>query len=904
MLDKDNIIEKLKEYRYMWALGIVMAIMTSIRVQSYSSLQKSYGIVFSGNDPWYHFRSVMYVVNNWPSVMKTDPLSGYPEGASPGTFGTIFDQLIATIALLLGLGSPSEELVKTALALYPVLLGVLIAIPTYFITKRFTGSRKAGLFSSIILAFQPGSFLSRSVAGVSDHHIAEVLLLMCLIYYICELFDYFNEEVIIYEFLKNESLRENKTLLVKIVSPVLFGSMYLLMWPPSTGFIGLILATAIITSVLLYTKKAIEPNLISVATFSVVLASVSVVFAESYGASFAEVSGLDVLVYLSIAVVSILTIALKRLLDKTDNRSRVYFVVSAGVLASIGFVFLYYTNQSIIVSVIQIAERSLGLGSSAVGTIGEQQALSLQQLVVQYGLTIVFGIVGMGLYFKDCYSSYQNDSDFVSKFILVSITAFILVATFRVSRFGYYLAPLISIFTSILYYRVFSSIDLPDINNIKIYHGVAFIIAIGLLVPYLAYPVNSSAIARGDSVGTASYNEWHDSLEWMSENTPEIGLSQYESVKDTGDYTYSNDTYGVMSWWDYGHWITVTGERVPVANPFQQNANVAADYLLADNISEAEESVDISSENESIRYVAIDWQMVSPNSKFSAPVVFHDNLSRSDMYNVHYRQTGGGINVGYIQPRQRYYESLMIRLWYGHGGRMEPGPYVVDYERTSTQGATITTIEDNSIKTFDSVDAAREYAESETTATLSGVGRYPNEPVEALDHFRLVKASSEPTRGIRSIRRQIRASNNSSKLTTTQNGRTLPDFREFNSVPSAVKIYERVPGAKVKGVNAPANSTVRLGVSMRANESLGGFSYTKRVEVGADGNFTTTVPYSTVGNSDITAESEFESQGPYRVTAIDSQSFGTFNVSETDVLSDDSQVDVTVEMRKLRIVDN
>jgi len=45
----------------------------------------------------------------------------------------------------------------------------------------------------------------------------------------------------------------------------------------------------------------------------------------------------------------------------------------------------------------------------------------------------------------------------------------------------------------------------------------------------------------------------------------------------------------VQSWWDYGHWITTRAERIPNANPFQQNAGAAADYLLAPSEAEAAE---------------------------------------------------------------------------------------------------------------------------------------------------------------------------------------------------------------------------------------------------------------------------------------------------------------------------
>jgi len=65
----------------------------------------------------------------------------------------------------------------------------------------------------------------------------------------------------------------------------------------------------------------------------------------------------------------------------------------------------------------------------------------------------------------------------------------------------------------------------------------------------------------------------------MAENTPEEGaFSRSDSgLESTTAPTRKRTTtttregeYGVLSWWDYGHWITTIGERIPNANPFQQ----------------------------------------------------------------------------------------------------------------------------------------------------------------------------------------------------------------------------------------------------------------------------------------------------------------------------------------------
>jgi len=134
----------------------------------------------------------------------------------------------------------------------------------------------------------------------------------------------------------------------------------------------------------------------------------------------------------------------------------------------------------------------------------------------------------------------------------------------------------------------------------------------------------------------------------------------------------------VQSWWDYGHWITTRAERIPNANPFQQNAGEAADYLLAPSEEASREVLaSQSTEGENTRYVMVDSQMASPNSKFGAPVTFYSgNETRSDFNRVLYQQTEqGGFQTVMQVNTQRYHESQMIRLYehYGSAGRSAAG---------------------------------------------------------------------------------------------------------------------------------------------------------------------------------------------------------------------------------------
>ena len=78
-----------------------------------------------------------------------------------------------------------------------------------------------------------------------------------------------------------------------------------------------------------------------------------------------------------------------------------------------------------------------------------------------------------------------------------------------------------------------------------------------------------------------------------------------------------------MSWWDYGHWITAIAHRIPVANPFQQNARTAANYLIETDENKANNMLD----ELDVKYIITDYPMVDflatptyPNPKYVMPI--------------------------------------------------------------------------------------------------------------------------------------------------------------------------------------------------------------------------------------------------------------------------------------------
>ena len=112
------------------------------------------------------------------------------------------------------------------------------------------------------------------------------------------------------------------------------------------------------------------------------------------------------------------------------------------------------------------------------------------------------------------------------------------------------------------------------------------------------------------SQGTIMNGDWKESLEWMANHTPDPGVNYY-GIFDQSSFSYPAGSYGVMSWWDYGHQITFIAKRIPNANPFQSGVagpTGAAAFFMTQSEDYATTSP--------IRWARGTW---SPISRWTAP---------------------------------------------------------------------------------------------------------------------------------------------------------------------------------------------------------------------------------------------------------------------------------------------
>ena len=244
---------------------------------------------------------------------------------------------------------------------------------------------------------------------------------------------------------------------------------------------------------------------------------------------------------------------------------------------------------------------------------------------------------------------------------------------------------------------------------------------------------------------------WYDSPLWLKNNTPEpFGnpdsyYELYQTPSRGEKYEYPESAYSVMSWWDYGHWITYISHRIPNSSPAgQTNAARVARYFIAQDEGSANEML----EKLGSRYVIIDYTM--PTSKFYAMPTWAGK-SPGEFYGTYYApQEGGKLKpVTFFYPS--YYQSTVVRLYNFNGEAAAPkdSAIIVSYvEKVSQEGKPYREI--TSSKNFSSYEEAEAYVLKQESGKYV-FGNYDAfvtpVPLGEMEHYKLVYESSQKQQG-------------------------------------------------------------------------------------------------------------------------------------------------------------
>ncbi|WP_292468782.1 oligosaccharyl transferase, archaeosortase A system-associated [Methanolobus sp.] len=693
--------EKTRSYNLKNNLPYIAGLILSLLVSFYIRTIPKAGVFisenfvrFGGNDPWYHLRNVESIVHNFPHMLWFDAYTQFPNGTNQ-VFAPLYDMVLATIIWVLGAGNPSQGLLNTVSAYYPSILGALVVIPTYFAAK-WLFNREVGVLASFLIAISCGQYLSRSIIGFNDHHIAETLLSTVTAMFLIMAIKRADESKFTFADLKNRNIDTIKPAIPYLILTGISLGAYSLAWKGALFFCFIIGVYITIQHIVNHMQGKTTDYLAISGLIIFVIALMMVLFAPYIG-------GIKSL-YIKGMIAGIVAFPLLTAISRESNRrgfKSYYFPVSTlilffgGILAAKLFSESAYSMITSVFSYFTLTGGGLTVAeASPLLLVGGQ--FSLQPLWYNFAALGYISFIALAILI---YKAFTRKNTPENTFLIVW-TLMIIWAMLQQNRFAYYYsvnAAILSAWVGISILNLAGWQNLIDsikakkfnVQNIKIMH----IISAAFIVLILIYPSYGIAIQQVQGTGGPN-GYWIESTQWLRYNTPDPGLDYYESYEIPAEgesYQYPETAYGVMSWWDYGHWIEVIGRRIPNANPFQQGIGGRTNSLEEENRpgastfftapSEAEatevlEAIHPDPEKAGARYIVSDVEMAT--GKFYAMSAW--TLDTADYY-IQVQTDSGYMTV----PGPRYFNSMEARLHIFDGNGLKQYRLVHESPIGSTQ---------------------------------------------------------------------------------------------------------------------------------------------------------------------------------------------------------------------------
>ena len=668
----------MKNEKLIYSIILVAIFSLSVYIRGvipYESVLGSSLIKFGGNDPYFNYHLVENTLHNFPSRMFFDVYTFYPTGTAV-PFAPLFDWSIALVIWIIGLGDPYNTLgdhgIKTIFAFYPAILGALVVIPTYFIGK-YLWNKNAGIIAALLIAVLPGQFLSRSLLGFVDHHIMEVLMstvvMLTLIYILSKV----DSNKITFKGVKEDYSLLKKPLLSSLLLGTVLGAFYL-SWSGAPLFIFIIMIYGIVQHITnhLREKDSDYLSIITVPSFLIALLIILPLLFTPYQ-GFVRFQ----IISLLLGTVVFLTLSSTSTILRWKNIDKITYPIPLIGIGIISLIFVSLLLPNIYAEL--FGKLATLTPATTTLTIQEATPMKMPQILRWFSTTFFVAILGFAVVGWNIIKKFKDEEILFLVWSLV-----ILYACFGQNRFAYYYAVNVALLCGLVSWKIIEFASSKDekakpkvkgkknrkkiIQKKPFYKDYTLLAVCGLIFLVVVIPPLNISLTTAKHTGGIN-NDWYNSLIWLRDNTPELDIDYYGIYEN--DFTYPNSTYSIMSWWDYGHWITTIAHRIPNANPFQQGAHTAANYLIETDEAKANEILD----ELDTKYVIIDYPMCDfmvaqtyPNPKYVMPTWAGKNPNplQTIMVRLHYFD-GSEVKSENIPALQHYrlvYESKMFVLPY------------------------------------------------------------------------------------------------------------------------------------------------------------------------------------------------------------------------------------------------
>ena len=590
--------------------------------------------LFTGNDPYYHWRTATHVVETG-SNLDSDKAISYPEGRdNPNPpLWTWTSAVVAVTLKALHVGGP--DFVGTALDIMVAVWGALCVIPIYMIGKDLWG-RRAGLWGALFMAIS-APHIQRSIWGYADHDAISmffILLAFAFIVRALKLADlrehvaHWNRASAIGSGLRDAVLRNRDTLVYAALAGISVTACAVV-WKGYPYVFGIIAVAAFFQLVLDHLRNRDSTVTWMVYTTVIAIGTLLPWLLYYQFQPYQMHSTVDPSLYVLYGV-----LLLGLVLVPTRDLPSILVFPALLIGAILGAVFLMKFQPNIWYSI------TSGLGyfqqSKLYSTIAEAQRPQLGEVAATLGF-FTFLLAFWGL-FRTLRMGVKGDGPniLVASWAIVAIFMMFAAARFEVNA-----APLFCVLLGFTLDRIVAFMGLDDVRKrFRSQHGqnpvwrslrslswksatIAIAIALFLVLPNLWLGVDAAIPHELKSTNDqlkgmdnySSSNRDPKTGNWYS--TPRLGAFgiSFDDIaggenwvqvmnglakRDTcwssttkvcqpgdSDYRVQEDRPAFVGWWDYGHWAVAVGMHPTVADPFQSHYELSGRVLASDSEEEA-----------------------------------------------------------------------------------------------------------------------------------------------------------------------------------------------------------------------------------------------------------------------------------------------------------------------------
>ncbi len=529
------------------ALAIILVMAFTVRI--FPSLQ-GWDPLIKAFDPWFQLRSAEYIFHNGllEYFKWTDEFSWFPYGRNVGA--SMYIAIPAATILIYWILNLLGFHVTFATAGYfvPVVFGTITVYFSYLLGRELM-SKRAGLITALIMSVTP-AFIQRSIAGFLDNEAVGVLFTVMSLYF----------------FIK--ALRRGST------TNSIFAGISLALLASSWGayrftydFIGIFALVLVMTGN--YSERLVKVYSITLA----VAVQIMILIPRVGGAFILSTEGIGPIGVLIFLIIFGLIDHLSESLPPKLFRQFIFSAfVSLLALASLfaillaSFGSLELIGSKFISVILPNSRNALPL----IQSVSEHQPVTWAALFANLNMMVFF--VPLGIYFAMVKPTERN-------IFLVTFGLITIYFSGSMIRLVLLLAPASALLTAMAVDNLLIPYALISHNRIKITkttmklkkidNGLTFsaYLIVGLMLSVLVISgIEATATSYSapsilsSNTPSRSLDDWFQAVEWMQSH------SSYQNWTGSRPGLLKGLPPAMLSWWDYGYYITSLGNTITLAD--------------------------------------------------------------------------------------------------------------------------------------------------------------------------------------------------------------------------------------------------------------------------------------------------------------------------------------------------